>query len=72
MKENIQDLIYKLELEKEKQEKIFKETIKSLNNLIYSVQKICDHSETIYFPDASGNNDSCYGCLICGIEKKKF
>lgn len=69
---NIKDIVYDIQLELERQEEIFKETTKSLKKLIYSLQSICEHKETKYVPDASGNNDSYYYCLNCGLEKKRF
>ena len=36
------------------------------NGKIDHLQKSCDHYDTTYHPDASGNNDSCTVCNICG------
>lgn len=57
----INKLYYSYQLEKRK----FKEQISLLRNL-------CNHENTTYHPDPSGNNDSCYTCDECGIEKKRF
>jgi hypothetical protein len=72
MKEKIKDLIYEIELENEKRQKTSIEEVRALNKIISLAQQLCDHSETKYYPDPSGNNDSCYCCLICGLEKKRF
>jgi hypothetical protein len=72
MKERITDLIYQIEIEKEKRQKAFEESLKGLNKIMSLAQHLCDHSETEYIPDASGNNDSYHVCLICGLEKKRF
>lgn len=39
---------------------------KELNSDIKEFQKKCKHWDKTYHPDASGNNDSCYECMICG------
>lgn len=36
------------------------------------LRKLCKHEKTTYYPDASGNNDSCFTCDYCGLEKKRF
>lgn len=43
-----------------------------INSRIADIQKKCPHPKTTYYPDASGNNDSCYVCNVCGLEKKRF
>jgi len=72
MKDQIKELRYEIELEKERRENNFRESIKKLNRIMSLTQQLCDHSEVKYYPDASGNNDSCYVCQICGLEKKRF
>lgn len=37
-----------------------------LANSYAAVKRKCQHQLTQYHPDASGNNDSWYECLICG------
>ena len=32
------------------------------------IQNTCHHEVTEYYPDSSGNNDSCTVCKICGAE----
>ena len=44
--------------------------IKKINLRRRELQKLCSHSSVVYIPDASGNNDSCNCCSICGLEKK--
>lgn len=39
---------------------------------INEIRKTCPHINTTYHPDPSGNNDSCYTCDECGLEKKRF
>ena len=68
----LNDILYDLQIVVERQEEIFRETDKSLKKLISSLQNLCEHKETKYVPDASGNNDSYYYCLVCGLEKKRF
>ncbi len=41
---------------------VHKENIKEL-------QKQCSHIREHYYPDPSGNNDSCYVCDVCGKER---
>ena len=53
MKERITDLIYQIEIEKEKRQKAFEESLKGLNKIMSLAQHLCDHSETEYIPDAS-------------------
>lgn len=72
MKDKIKEITYEIELEKERRENNFRESIKKLNKIMSLVQQLCDHSETKYYPDPSGNNDSCHVCQICGLEKKRF
>ena len=39
------------------------------------IQKLrdkCDHPETTFHSDPSGNNDSYFSCDICGKEAKKL
>jgi hypothetical protein len=52
--------------------KQFQNAMKELDENISEVRKLCSHSSTTYHPDPSGNNDSCYTCDICGLEKKRF
>lgn len=52
-------------------ENLFDEYNKNLAALeaeLKTAQKICDHSETRYWPDPSGNNDSFTECCLCGRE----
>lgn len=32
------------------------------------LRKLCKHSDSVFVPDPSGNNDSYYRCSICGGE----
>ena len=43
-----------------------------LKEQISLLRSLCNHEKTTYHPDASGNNDSCYTCDECGLEKKRF
>ena len=61
-----------MEVRREEFTKLINETNKKFDTLINEARKLCDHSETKYVADASGNNDSYYVCLICGLEKKRF
>lgn len=72
MKEKIKEAIYLINLEIDKEAKLYLEKIKTLNTIANSIRLMCDHSETEYIPDASGNNDSYHVCLICGLERKRF
>lgn len=72
IKEQITELRYQIEVEKEKRQKAFEESLKRLNKIMSLAQQLCDHPETKYYPDASGNNDSYHVCLICGLERKRF
>lgn len=37
-----------------------------LNELLRTFQDKCPHKSTQYYPDPSGNHDSCTQCNICG------
>lgn len=41
-------------------------SIKMLKIDLRTKQDQCKHYITTYITDPSGNNDSCYECLICG------
>ena len=43
-------------------------TLKMLDEDLDSVRARCPHLETIYHPDASGNNDSWDECNLCGMD----
>lgn len=72
LKEQIKEAIYLINLEIDKELKLYLEKIKALNAIARVTRSMCDHSETQYYPDASGNNDSYHVCLICGLERKRF
>jgi hypothetical protein len=61
-----------IDLEIERQDKLIQESVRKLSEIKRTLQKMCSHTETKYVPDASGNNDSYYYCLNCGLEKKRF
>lgn len=64
----IKSTIEELEQSKIKIKKEYEEKIKFVDKEILDVQKKCPHIWK-YYPDPSGNNDSCYDCLICGKEE---
>ena len=39
--------------------------IRTIGSQIRDIQMECNHPETEYHPDASGNNDTWHTCLIC-------
>lgn len=71
-REYIEHIISFLDREVEQLEKLHKQNLKEISKVKRALQNKCKHEETEYCPDASGNNDSCYICLICGLEKKRF
>lgn len=71
-KDFIKSFLHTIDIEREKLEQDYKDTLKDINIIIRAVRTKCKHEETQYIPDASGNNDSCHVCLICGTEKKRF
>lgn len=47
----------------------FKDELHILNQQLKTYQeKVCQHKETRFVPDASGNKDSYTVCLECGME----
>ena len=72
MKEKIKYISHLVSLEIERQDQVKRENIEKLREIQRHIRTVCDHSETTFYPDASGNNDSCYVCDICGLEKKRF
>lgn len=62
--------VNELTIEKIEQEK--KESIALVRKDTRYIRSLCKHEKTTYHPDPSGNNDSCYTCDICGLEKRRF
>jgi len=61
------------QIEEDKYEQLNKKFIedrKQIQERIKGIQRECQHYETTYYPDASGNNDSCYCCAACKSEMK--
>ena len=46
--------------------------IKTVRRDISHLRSLCKHEQTTYHPDPSGNNDSCYTCNFCGLEKRRY
>lgn len=46
----------------------YQKDLATLESELKTSQKVCDHSQTRYCPDASGNNDSFTECCLCGKE----
>jgi argininosuccinate lyase len=53
-------------------ENIYKRDVKDIERKISLLRKECKHPEIKYWPDPSGNNDSCEVCQICGKEAKRL
>ena len=51
----------------EKEDKRHDEIMKELRIRLGMTQKKCSHKNTDYYQDPSGNNDSGYKCLDCGL-----
>jgi len=49
-------------------ERQYETTLKMLDEDLTVLRARCPHLETIYHPDASGNNDSWDECNLCGKE----
>ena len=67
IKERERLLIWADELEIE-----FKNNMKTVNKNLSYLMQICKHSSITWYPDPSGNNDSCEVCRICGAEAKRL
>lgn len=68
----IKEAVLAIDIEIENKHKTCEKECKSLMDIRSKLRNICEHQETEYIPDASGNNDSYHICLICGLEKKRF
>lgn len=66
------DKIYKARMlhaqELEQLEKDYIWAVASSKSRWTIIRENCKHQSTKYYPDASGNNDSCTICDICGEE----
>lgn len=71
-KDVIKTFLHMMDIERKNLEKDYKDDLEDMRTVIRAVRTKCKHEETEYYPDPSGNNDSCYVCLICGLEKKRF
>lgn len=69
---NIKKLIKTVNLEIENKTNLYNQDIAKLCKLKREIQNECKHEDTTYYPDASGNNDYCYICNDCELEKKRF
>jgi len=49
-------------------EKQYKRALEHIRSEIKRVQSRCPHPRHVYYPDASGNNDSYSLCAVCGLE----
>lgn len=68
----IKELIVLHELMIEEIEQKSSDEIRSFRKRISHLRSLCKHEQTTYHPDPSGNNDSCYTCDSCGLEKRRF
>lgn len=68
----VQDLISFHEKSLYLLEELYDNNRRTINARIADIRKKCTHPKTTYHPDPSGNNDSCFTCDVCGLEKKRF
>lgn len=69
--EEIKELIDKLGQDLVSAQHKFNEYKLDIRYKIKQLQEKCKHPKRKYYPDPSGNNDSCYCCEFCGLEKKR-
>jgi len=50
----------------------FENNLKTIRKNLNYLTKQCKHSSITWYPDPSGNNDSCEVCSICGAEAKRL
>jgi hypothetical protein len=68
----IKQTVWDLNVLIETEEKAFRERLRQIHVEISAVRKTCDHPETHYEPDPSGNNDSTTTCMVCGKEGRRL
>ena len=61
-----------LEIERDNLIKIHRAAIREIDLSISELRKRCPHETVTWYPDPSGNNDSCEVCKICGAEAKRL
>jgi rubrerythrin len=71
----VQMLEFKLDIEhleeiRSDMESRHQRELSELNAKLSVIKKKCPCKVTKYYPDPSGNNDSCYACIVCGREHK--
>jgi hypothetical protein len=69
---SIKETIHSIDLAIESEIENHEKRIKFFFFIKKQIRSICNHENTKYVPDASGNNDSYHYCLECGLEKKRF
>lgn len=52
-------------------EKEYKENLANAVTELRTIRQLCQHYETHYCLDPSGNNDSSYICDLCGKESRR-
>lgn len=60
--------IRQLDQETEEEKQRHKEAMRAIGQKYADVSASCNHYQTTYYPDPSGNNDSSITCDICGKE----
>lgn len=68
----IKEQIHDINLKLDEQYAEYLIEMKRLKSQISILRSLCNHKKTTYHPDQSGNNDTCYTCDECGLEKKRF
>ena len=68
---NVEQRVLDVETEMYELDQKYHENLRALREKLRRVRDSCPHEDREYYPDASGNNDSCYVCKACGKEMKR-
>lgn len=60
-----------LETQIDKIQREAEDKVQEVRQQLYDLTRDCPHYELEHYPDASGNNDSSYVCILCGKEARR-